>query len=224
MTEVAPQRLLRVVIVDDEALIRSGFAMILGTAPDLDVVATVAGADAVSTVRRLEPDAVLLDVRMPDVDGLTVLRELKRLPRPPHVAMLTTFDTDEYLGEALHAGAGGFLLKDTEPDMLIRSVRALATGAGCLSESVLRRLRTDGSRKNVPSAVHAVGALSERERRILALLGHGMSNAEIGTRLLLSTSTVKDHVSVLLTKLGVSNRVQAAVVAERAGLLTPEAS
>lgn len=211
---------LRLLVVDDEVLIRSGLTAILGSADDIDVVASCEGAGALAAVREHAPDVVLLDIRMPDVDGLTLLRHIRKLPEPPAVAMLTTFDTDEYLGEALALGAGGFLLKDTDPDVLIRSVRALATGAGCMSSSVVRRLR-DGRRPDDPvlSAGRAVAGLSERERQVLTYIGRGMSNGEIGARMCFSVATAKDDVSAVLAKLGVANRVQAAVIAERAGLL-----
>jgi DNA-binding NarL/FixJ family response regulator len=210
---------LRLLIVDDEVLIRSGLTVILGSAPDIEVVASCAGADALTAVREHAPDVVLLDIRMPDVDGLTLLRHIRRLPAPPHVAMLTTFDTDEYLGEALALGAGGFLLKDTDPEVLVRSVRALGTGAGCMSSSVVRRLRDGGRGGEAVSADRAVAELSGRERRVLTYIGEGLSNGEIGARMCFSTATAKDDVSAVLTKLGVTNRVQAAVIAERAGLL-----
>jgi DNA-binding NarL/FixJ family response regulator len=209
---------IRVVIVDDEALIRSGLAMILSGAGDVDVVATCSGAEALTTVRAHQPRVVLLDIRMPDVDGLTLLRRIRELPDAPYVAMLTTFDTDEYLDQALHLGASGFLLKDTEPDALVRSVRAVATGAGCLSAPVLRRLGAQ-QRSGHPAAAQAVELLSDRERQVLAFLGHGLSNVEIGARMHLGAATVKDYVSAVLTKLGVVNRIQAAVLAERAGLI-----
>ncbi len=128
--------MIRVAVVDDEQLVRSGLRMILGTAPDIEVVADCGGGRAVATVRESAPDVVLLDVRMPDVDGLTVLRALRAAPRPPVVAMLTTFDTDEYLAAALRAGATGFLLKDTDPEELVRAVRALAAGSSVLAPGV----------------------------------------------------------------------------------------
>jgi DNA-binding NarL/FixJ family response regulator len=209
---------LRIAIVDDEALIRSGLAMILGSAPDIEVVATCPGTDALNVVRELRPDVVLLDIRMPDVDGLTLLRRLRALPEPPEVAMLTTFDTDEYLDQALRLGASGFLLKDTEPDVLARSVRAVATGAGCLSAPLLRRLRA-AERRGGARGGEIIGNLSERELQVLGFLGQGLSNIEIGARMHLGAATVKDYVSAVLTKLGVANRIQAAVLAERAGLL-----
>lgn len=211
---------LRVLIVDNEQLIRSGIALILGTAPDLRVVAAVEGGSAVAAVEEHRPDVVLLDIRMPDVDGLTVLRELMRRHPAPQVAMLTTFDSDEYLGEALSLGARGFLLKDTAPDTLIGSVRTLATGAGCLSASVVSRLGVRPQRAELGKP--SIRTLSERERQVLAFIGHGLSNSEIGARLHLGTATVKDHVSSLLTKLGVANRVRAAVLADRAGLVAQD--
>ena len=207
----------RVIVIDDEALIRSGLAMILGSAPDIEVVGTCSGTEAMSAVRTLRPDVVLLDIRMPDVDGLTVLRRLRALPDSPYVAMLTTFDTDEYLDQALSIGASGFLLKDTDPEILASSVRAVATGAGCLSSPVLRRLRD--SRPRTVGGIVGVDSLTARERQVLGHLGQGLSNVEIGARMHLGAATVKDYVSAVLTKLGVANRIQAAVLAERAGLI-----
>ena len=213
----------RVMVVDDEALVRSGLRMILGSAADVDVVATCDGAEAVAEIRRLRPDVVLLDIRMPEVDGLTVLRKVVRLPDPPVVAMLTTFHSDEFVAEALGAGAAGFLLKDTEPAHLIAAVRALAGGGGVLSPSVARTV-IDGYRDRAapPASVTRIGTMSPREREVLGLVGLGLSNAEIGRRLYLSTATVKDYVSAVLAELGVANRVQAAVVAQEAGIVPVE--
>ncbi|MFD9487379.1 response regulator [Streptomyces sp. NPDC059991] len=214
--------MIRVVVVDDEALVRSGFGLILGAADDIEVVATASGGDALGTVREHRPDVVLLDIRMPDVDGLTVLAQLRALPAPPVVAMLTTFDTDEYVLTALHSGAAGFLLKDTEPDQLPQLVRTLAAGGVVMSSKASRSLlRTHPAAG--PAAVDEQAArvkrLTDRERDVLVLLAQGLSNADIGTRLHLGTSTVKDHVSAILTKLRVAGRVQAALLAQRAGLL-----
>ena len=208
----------RVMVVDDEALIRSGLAMILSSAPDIEVVGTCSGTETMSAVRELRPDVVLLDIRMPDIDGLTLLRRLRALPDSPYVAMLTTFDTDEYLDQALTIGASGFLLKDTDPEILASSVRAVATGAGCLSTPVLRRLRDNRGRASGGGSA-AVESLTARERQVLGHLGQGLSNVEIGVRMHLGAATVKDYVSAVLTKLGVANRIQAAVLAERAGLI-----
>jgi DNA-binding NarL/FixJ family response regulator len=215
--------MLRVMVVDDEALVRSGLRMILGSAPDVDVVATCDGPQAVEELGRHRPDVVLLDIRMPEVDGLTVLRTVVTWPDPPVVAMLTTFHSDEFVAEALSAGAAGFLLKDTEPAQLIAAVRALANGGAVLSPAVTRTV-IDGYRDRTapPASVARVEAMSPREREVLGLLGLGLSNAEIGRRLYLSTATVKDYVSAVLAGLGVANRVQAAVVAQEAGIVPSE--
>ncbi|KUN56041.1 two-component system response regulator [Streptomyces canus] len=214
--------MIRVVVVDDEALIRTGFQHILNTADDIEVVAAVQGGQAVGAVRELRPEVVLLDIRMPDVDGLTVLADLRRLPDPPVVAMLTTFNMDEYVATALRSGAAGFLLKDTDPEQLPHLVRSLADGGVVLSSKVTRTV-VDGYLAGEPSgpAAQLVGRLTDRERDVLVLVSEGLSNTDIGSRMHLSTSTVKDHVSALLAKLEVSTRVQAALLADRAGLLRP---
>ncbi|EST36481.1 transcriptional regulator [Streptomyces roseochromogenus subsp. oscitans DS 12.976] len=213
--------MIRVMVVDDEALVRSGFKLVLSAADDIEVVATTAGAAAVDTVRRKGPDVVLLDIRMPDVDGLTVLRQLRALPEPPVVAMLTTFDADEYILTALRSGAAGFLLKDTEPDQLAQLVRTLAAGGVVMSPKASRAVWQSHPGAEVVDDEEAtrVGRLTEREREVLVLIAQGLSNAEIGTRIHLSAGTVKDHVSAILTKLRVGSRVQAALLAQRAGLL-----
>ncbi|MEU9454334.1 response regulator transcription factor [Streptomyces sp. NPDC048277] len=215
--------MVRVLVVDDEALIRTGFTHILETADDIEVVAAVPGGQAVQAVRELGPDVVLLDIRMPDVDGLTILAELGRMPEAPVVAMLTTFDTDEYVATALRSGAAGFLLKDTDPEQLPHLVRTLAEGGTVLSSSVTRLVvggYLDNSVRE-PTAVRLTARLSERERAVLVLMAEGLANNEIGERLHLSTGTIKGHVTNVLGKLRVSSRVQAALIAERAGLLTP---
>ncbi|MFI6543058.1 response regulator [Streptomyces prunicolor] len=215
--------MIRVLVVDDEALVRTGFTHILNAADGIGAVAAVPGGQAVRAVRELGPDVVLLDIRMPDVDGLAVLAELRRLPDPPVVAMLTTFDTDEYVEAALRSGAAGFLLKDTDPEQLPALIRALAEGRTVLSSQVVRTVvdgfLDQGGRD--PYAVQLVARLSGRERAVLALMAEGLSNTDIGDRLHLSTGTVKGHVSAVFEKLKVDNRVQAALVAERAGLLRP---
>ncbi|MCA2205138.1 response regulator transcription factor [Streptomyces sp. SMS_SU21] len=209
-------------VVDDEALVRSGFQMILNASEGIKVVATAEGAQAADVIRREMPDVVLLDIRMPDVDGLTVLRQIQALPDPPHVAMLTTFDTDEYILTALRSGAAGFLLKDTEPEQLAQLVRTLAAGGVVMSPKASRALLRGHPGAGAPQDVDVarVGLLSDRERDVLVLVAEGLSNADIGTRIHLSAGTVKDHVSSILTKLRVSSRVQAALLAERAGLLS----
>ncbi|MET7759604.1 response regulator transcription factor [Streptomyces sp. NPDC005389] len=213
--------MIRVVVVDDEALVRSGFQMILNASDDIEVVATAEGAQAADVIRRERPDVVLLDIRMPDVDGLTVLRRIQELAAPPHVAMLTTFDTDEYILTALRSGAAGFLLKDTEPEQLAQLVRTLAAGGVVMSPKASHALLRGHPGAGAPqdAEVARVNLLSDRERAVLVLVAEGLSNAEIGTRIHLSAGTVKDHVSSILNKLRVAGRVQAALLAERAGLL-----
>ncbi|MCX4596316.1 response regulator transcription factor [Streptomyces sp. NBC_01549] len=213
--------MIRVVVVDDEALVRSGFELILGAADDIEVVATTTGAEAVDAVRREGPDVVLLDIRMPDVDGLTVLRQLRALPDAPVVAMLTTFDADEYILTALRSGAAGFLLKDTEPDQLAQLVRTLRAGGVVMSPKASRAVWQSHPGATAPDDEEAarVGRLTEREREVLVLIAEGLSNADIGSRVHLSAGTVKDHVSAILTKLRVNSRVRAALLAQRAGLL-----
>ncbi|MET9717183.1 MULTISPECIES: response regulator transcription factor [Streptomyces] len=196
--------------------------MILNASDGIRVVATAEGTQAADVIRREMPDVVLLDIRMPDVDGLTVLRQIQALPEPPHVAMLTTFDTDEYILTALRSGAAGFLLKDTEPEQLAHLVRTLAAGGVVMSPKATRALLRGHPGAGAPqdADVARVGLLSDRERDVLVLVAEGLSNADIGTRIHLSAGTVKDHVSSILTKLRVSSRVQAALLAERAGLLS----
>ncbi|MFJ9520318.1 response regulator [Kitasatospora sp. NPDC101801] len=212
---------IRVLIVDDEILVRSGLGLIVGSAPDLEVVGDCSGASAEEKVTLLRPHVVLLDIRMPDLDGISVLRRLRALPHPPAVAMLTTFDTDEYIGTALRAGAAGFMLKDTAPEQLVHAVRVLAAGGSVLSPTVTRTVISgyvDGGGPDAEAAALTRG-LTGRELDVLALLGEGLSNAEIADRLFLGTGTVKDHISAILGKLGAANRVQAAVLANRAGLV-----
>jgi DNA-binding NarL/FixJ family response regulator len=210
------------VVVDDEALVRTGFSHILEAAGDIQVVAAVDGREAVAQIREQRPDVVLLDIRMPDVDGLTVLRQVRAMPDPPVVAILTTFDSDEYVTTALRSGAHGFLLKDTEPSQIAHLVRALAGGEVVLSSKVTQSV-VDGYLGDAvaPATVARLKRLSDRENEVLLLIAEGLPNADIGARMHLSVGTVKDHVSAILTKLEVGNRVQAALLAERVGLLRP---
>jgi DNA-binding NarL/FixJ family response regulator len=208
----------RVVVVDDEALVRSGLTMILQAEGDVRVVGACSGEDAVALVARERPDVVLLDLRMPVVDGLTVLEEVLRAPSPPVVAMLTTFDGDQQVARAMRAGAAGFLLKDTDPLGLLQAVRTLASGGVVLSPRAARTLLTEHAEVTgvTPETLRRLATLTARERDVLGLLARGLSNAEVGAELDLGVGTVKDHVSSILGKLGVRSRMQAALVARQA--------
>jgi DNA-binding NarL/FixJ family response regulator len=211
---------IRVAVVDDEPLVRAGLRVILDSAQDITVVTDCSGTGAVQAVRGGCVDVLLLDIRMPVMDGPAVLRQVARLPKPPAVAMLTTFDAREYVDQALRLGAAGFLLKNTAPEQLIDAVRALAAGRRVLAPEALGQV-IDGyllSGRH-EEAVRQVRALTHRERQVLALVGAGLSNRAIAGLLHLAHSTVKDHVSAVLAKLGGLNRVQAAVVADRAELV-----
>jgi DNA-binding NarL/FixJ family response regulator len=211
---------LRVAVVDDEALVRSGLSMILAVPDDLEVVLSCDGVAAVDGILRERPDVVLLDIRMPEVDGLTVLTRILAQPDPPAVAMLTTFAADDQVAAALRAGAIGFLLKDTEPEQLIQAVRVLAAGGSVLSPVVTRTVIGGYVAAAAdPDISELIATMSDREREVLALVGEGLSNLEISQRLFLSVGTVKEYVSAILTKLGAPNRVRAAILAHRAGLV-----
>lgn len=214
--------MIRVVIVDDEALVRSGFRLILGAAPDIEVVDAVDGLEAMEAIRREAPDIVLLDIRMPGRSGLDILPEIRALASPPIVAVLTTFGSDEHIARALGDGASGFLVKDTDPEQLPALIRSLAAGGIVLSPQVSRTVIDGylGAGDRVSSRL--ISTLTARERQVLALLATGQPNGEIGTRLHLSVGTIKDHVSAILAKLGVTTRLQAALVAERGGLTAIE--
>ncbi|MBB5956400.1 DNA-binding NarL/FixJ family response regulator [Saccharothrix tamanrassetensis] len=214
--------MIKVMLADDEDLVRSGLRMILNSSGDIEVVAECDDGHLVADLaRQHRPHVVLLDIRMRSSDGLMALRRLRAIPDPPKIAMLTTFDVDEYVSEALRLGASGFLLKDTEPEQLVRAVRDLALGGAVLDPGVAARVLAavaDGERAAEP-ARRLLASLSEREREVLVLIGQGMSNAEIGGTLHLSEATVKGYVSSVLGKIGAVNRVQAALVAFRGGLI-----
>ncbi|MER6251614.1 response regulator transcription factor [Streptomyces sp. NPDC001584] len=211
--------MIRVLIVDDELLLRTCMQQILESEPDIQVPVTCDGPEAVAAVAVHRPDVVLLDLRMPGTDGLTVLEALRAAQDPPAVAVLTTFSADEDVARALGGGAAGFLLKDTAPDELIHSVRLIAAGGTVLSGPVARSVVQGYLAQGPARPGHGVqDTLTARELDVLALLADGLANAEIGRRLGLSAATAKDHVSAILGKLGVENRVQAAVFAHRAGL------
>jgi DNA-binding NarL/FixJ family response regulator len=207
----------RLLLVDDDALVRAGLRMILSSAEDLDVVAEVDdGARAVAAVREHRPDVVLMDIRMPEMDGITATAAVRRLDRPPQVIVLTTFQADEQVMSALRAGAAGFLLKDTPPAEILSAVRLVAAGEAMLSPSVTRTLLSHlgdaQSSERQRIAAQRLDTLTEREREVAMAVGSGASNAEVAASLFLSEATVKSHVSRLFTKLEVTNRVHIAIV------------
>ncbi|GLZ77601.1 DNA-binding response regulator [Actinorhabdospora filicis] len=217
--------MIRVVVADDQELVRAGFAMILAAQDDIDVVAEVGdGAMAVGAVAEHQPDVLLLDIRMPVMDGLEAARRVCATS-DTKVIMLTTFDQDDYVYDALYAGASGFLLKDVRRDDLVHAVRVVAAGESLLAPSVTRRLIADltaARRPATPSSAtgsERLTALTEREREILALLGRGLSNPEIAATLVVSEHTVKTHVSKVLAKLGLRDRAQAVIAAYETGLI-----
>ncbi|GAA5065251.1 DNA-binding NarL/FixJ family response regulator [Thermocatellispora tengchongensis] len=216
--------MIRTLLVDDESLIRAGLRFILESAPDVEIVGEAEDGDqAVDAVRRLRPDVVLMDIRMPRSDGLAATEAIRELARPPAVVILTTFDTDEYVFTALEAGACGFLLKDTSPHDLIAAVRVAHAGDSMLSPRVTRRLihrvTTHVPIRRHRDALARLEILTDREREVLTEVGLGRSNAEIAASLNMSQATVKSHISHLFTKLAVTNRVQVAIAAYRAGLV-----
>lgn len=219
--------MIRVVLADDQALVRAGFRVLLDSDPDLEVMGEASdGAEAVALVRRHRPDVVLMDIRMPNVDGLEATRRItagEDLART-RVLILTTFEADEYVFEALRAGASGFLVKDTEPADLLAAIRVVARGDALLSPSVTRRLIADiAGRPGRPAAANQLDTLTEREREVLALVATGLTNDEIAERLHLSPLTAKTHVSRILTKLDARDRVQLVVIAYETGLVSPGA-
>ncbi|MER6950350.1 response regulator transcription factor [Nonomuraea sp. NPDC000554] len=214
--------MVRVVVVDDEPMVCRFLRTILGSAPDIEVVDEAHdGAAGVDAVMRTRPDVVLMDLRMPGVDGLTAIERISGLADPPAVVVLTTFDADQYVLRALRAGAAGFLVKSTPPEDLIGLVRVAAEGHTVLSAAAARRLvaASTDSLSARDRARELVGALSEREVEVLACLGEGLSNAQIAARLYLSEATIKGYVSRMLDKLGCANRTQAGLIAHDAGLV-----
>jgi DNA-binding NarL/FixJ family response regulator len=216
---------IRVVVADDQHLVRAGFRALLDAEPDIDVVGEAStGRDAVAVAVRERPDVVLLDVRMPDGDGLWATEHIVRDPALAHVrvVIVTTFELDEYVERAVAGGASGFLVKDTEPVELLRAVRVVASGDALLSPGVTRRLLARiaaGTRPTLDTT--ALAGLTDREREVLALVGEGLSNDEIGARLFLSPLTAKTHVSRIMQKLGARDRVRLVVVAYETGLVRP---
>jgi DNA-binding NarL/FixJ family response regulator len=216
---------IRVLLADDQSLVRAGFRALLDAQPDIEAVAEAAdGEEAVRLVRERRPDVVLMDIRMPVLDGLAATRRVTGDPdlRDVKVVMLTTFELDEYVFEAIRSGASGFLVKDTEPDELLRAVRAVVAGDALLSPGVTRRLIAEfAARSKEPAAADALGRLTEREREVMALVGIGLTNEEIARRLVVSPLTAKTHVSRTMVKLGARDRAQLVVLAYESGLVRP---
>jgi DNA-binding NarL/FixJ family response regulator len=214
----------RVLVVDDDPLVRSALTLMLGGQPDVEVVGEAGdGREGVRLAERLQPEVVLMDLRMPGVDGLEATRELHAKPDPPRVIVLTTFDADDHVVAALAAGADGFLLKDTPPPLILEAIRTVSAGDPMLSPSVTRtliqRLRADAGDGRVEAAERRLAGLTDRERDVALAIGRGLSNAEIAAELYLSVPTVKAHVSRLFDKLQVTNRVQIAICVHDAGLV-----
>jgi DNA-binding NarL/FixJ family response regulator len=223
----AQSGVIRIVVADDHHVVRTGFASMLDTQPDFTVIGTaVDGADAVQVCARRQPDVVLMDVRMPGMDGIEATRVITATaPGPPRVLMLTTFDLDEHVYDALRAGASGFLLKDVTAERLFDAVRVIAAGDALLAPGVTRRLIDEFAQRPArsagPTPPAAPRRLTRRETEVLRLVAEGLSNPEIAVRLVVSEETVKTHVSHVLTKLGLRDRTQAVVLAYESGLVVP---
>ncbi|MBU3871610.1 response regulator transcription factor [Streptomyces sp. 4503] len=217
--------MIRVALADDQILVRAGFRALLAAQPDIEVVGESAdGEQALALVRERHPDVVLMDIRMPVLDGLAATRRITEDPAlgEVKVVMLTTFELDEYVFEAIRSGASGFLVKDTEPEELLRAVRTVVGGDALLSPGVTRRLIAEfAARSREPAPAAALAELTEREREVMALVGMGLSNQEIARRLVVSPLTAKTHVSRTMVKLGVRDRAQLVVLAYESGLVRP---
>lgn len=217
--------MIRVLLADDQALVRAGFKALLDAQPDIEVAGEAAdGEEALRKVRELRPDVVLMDIRMPLLDGLAATRRVTddQGLKDVRVVMLTTFELDEYVFEAIRSGASGFLVKDTEPEELVRAVRSVVEGDALLSPGVTRRLISEfAARSKEPAAVASLAELTEREREVMALVGIGLSNEEIARRLVVSPLTAKTHVSRTMVKLGARDRAQLVVLAYESGLVRP---
>ena len=215
---------IRVVVADDQGMVRSGFSVLLNAQPDIEVIGeAVNGQEAIAHATSLHPDVILMDVRMPVLDGLQATRAITAMPDPPKILVLTTFDLDDYVYEALRAGASGFLLKDTSATELANAVRLVAAGDALLAPGVTRRLIAEFARMGAPRAPtrKQIEGLTERESEVLALVARGMSNAEIADHLVVAEQTIKTHVGRILMKLGLRDRTQAVVLAYESGLVHP---
>ena len=211
---------IRVLVADDQSLVRAGFRMLLGGEEDIEVVAEAAnGLEAVEKAARYDPEVVLMDIRMPELDGLEASRRILAADPDARVLVLTTFDLDEYVYEALRAGASGFVLKDDPPEQLIAAIRTVAAGDALLSPTVTKRVIEQFARVPRPAPPPELDDLSDRERDVFRLLARGLSNAEIGRELFIGETTVKTHVTHILAKLGLRDRVQAVVLAHQTGFV-----
>jgi DNA-binding NarL/FixJ family response regulator len=216
---------IRVLVVDDQSMVRAGFRMLLSQEPDIEVVGEASnGLEAIDKAQRLGPTVILMDIRMPELDGLEATRRILAADAVARILVLTTFDLDEYVYEALRAGASGFVLKDDPPEQLLVAIRTVAAGDALLSPAVTKRVIGEFTRIRRPTAPKGLDELTEREREVLSLIAAGHSNAEIGKELFISETTVKTHVTHLLQKLDLRDRVQAVVLAYQAGLVEAEGS
>jgi DNA-binding NarL/FixJ family response regulator len=214
---------IRVLVADDQSMVRAGFRMLLAGEEDIEVVAEASnGLDAVDKAARFHPSVVLMDIRMPELDGLQATRRILAADAAPRILILTTFDLDEYVYEALKAGASGFVLKDDSPEQLIAAIRTVAGGEALLSPTITRRVIEKFVSISPPNPPKEFGELSERERDVFRMMARGLSNAEIGRELYISETTVKTHVTHILQKLSLRDRVQAVVLAYQTGLFEPD--
>jgi len=214
---------IRVLVADDQALVRAGFRMLFSAEDDIEVVAEAGnGREAIEKAERYDPDVVLMDIRMPELDGLAATRQILATDAEARVLILTTFDLDEYVYEALRVGASGFVLKDEPPEQLLAAIRTIAAGDALLSPTVTRRVIEQFTRIQRPDPPQELEELTSRELEILRLIASGLSNAEIGQELFISETTVKTHVTHILSKLGLRDRVQAVVLAYQTGIFDPE--